>query len=39
MLVEACGSTAEASALTGRWTRRITARLARAVYARDASTA
>jgi hypothetical protein len=39
MLVEACGSKAEASALAGRWTRKVTARSARAVNARDASAA
>jgi hypothetical protein len=39
MLVEACGSKAEAAALAARWTRRITARSARAVNARDASVA
>jgi hypothetical protein len=39
MLVEACGGRAEASALTARWTRKITARSARAVNARNASAA
>lgn len=39
MLVEACGSKAEVTALAARWTLRITARSARAVNARDASTA
>ena len=39
MLVEACGSTAEATALAARWTYRITARSARAVNARDANAA
>ena len=39
MLVEACGGKAEATALVARWTRRITARSARAVNARDASAA
>jgi|SRR5271165_1615983 len=38
MLVEAC-SQAEARALAARWTRKITARSARAVNARDASAA
>jgi len=37
--VEGCGSTAEATALAARWTRRITARSARAVNARDANAA
>jgi hypothetical protein len=37
--VEACGSRAEATALAARWTRRITARSARAVNARGASAA
>jgi hypothetical protein len=37
MLVEACGNTAEATALAARWTRRITVRSARAVNARDAN--
>ncbi len=35
-LVEACSSQAEATALAARWTRKITARSARAVNARDA---
>jgi hypothetical protein len=39
MLVEACRSQAEANALAARWTRRITARSARAVKARDGSAA
>ena len=39
MLVEACGSTAETTALATRWTSKITARSARAVNARDASAA
>ena len=39
MLMEACGGTAEASALAARWTRKITARSARAVNARNASAA
>jgi len=39
MLVEACGSKAAASALAARWTRKITARSARAVNARNASAA
>ena len=39
MLVEAFGSTAEATALAARWTRRITARSARAVNARDTGAA
>ena len=39
MLVEACGGTAEATALAARWTRKIPARSARAVNARDASAA
>ena len=39
MLGEACGSKAVASALAARWTRKITARSARAVNARNASAA
>jgi len=39
MLVEACGSQAEATALAARWTRKIAARSAQAVNARDASAA
>ncbi len=35
MLVEACRSKAEATALAARWTRKITARSAGAVNARD----
>jgi hypothetical protein len=35
-LVEACSSQAEATALAARWTRKITARSARTVNARDA---
>jgi hypothetical protein len=39
MLVEACGSQAEVTALAGRWTRKITARSARAVNSRGGSAA
>jgi hypothetical protein len=39
MLAEACGGTAEARRLAARWTRRITAREAHSVMARNASTA
>ena len=39
MLAEACGGTAEARRLAARWTRKITAREARGVIARNASTA
>lgn len=39
MLVEACGSQAEASTLAARWTRKATARSARMVNAHDASAA
>jgi hypothetical protein len=39
MLVETCGGKAEASAFAARWTRKITARSARAVSARDAGAA
>jgi hypothetical protein len=38
MLAEACGGTAEARRLAARWTRKITAREARGVIARNAST-
>jgi hypothetical protein len=38
MLAEAYGGTAEARRLAARWTRKITAREARAVMARNAST-
>jgi hypothetical protein len=39
ILLEACGTKAEASTLAARWTRKITARSARAVNARNASAA